>query len=271
MARSPSPEKHEPPACIAVLDLEVSPDPIAAMLLNARTPTRGSSWATSRIDVATVLVARRRGKKWKVDHFVTYDADPASPHSNCDEKGLLIEIARLLQEAGTGATAERQPRLVTYNGETFDLPILRRRALYHGLFDETDLLEPTGLRSFDVMRRLALPWGTKAPKLKEAAAGLRVPATHIVPRGRRFLKGERAAKCEVDVCATYLLHAFEMAAECGDGTIVDAQWRGLADEIGYDRFVPGHLAQFARHPRMRGEADTDAWMREAMRGSEDAG
>ncbi|WP_279350629.1 ribonuclease H-like domain-containing protein [Erythrobacter litoralis] len=240
------------PDRICVLDLEVSPDPSAAILLNSRKPIRESSWAVSRIDVATILVAERKGPKWSVDDLLTIvvsDVEIGHVAQLPTEEDLLRELVRHLRPLQPDR--RRDAKLVTYNGEAFDLPILRRRAIAHGLFDKAGLLNARSLGSFDVMRHLAGGRGARHPKLKEAAAALGIPATHQVERGPRLQYDPRAAKCETDVCATFLLYAYELAAACGDGSVIATLWRALADHIGYDRMVPGHLAQFARHPRLR--------------------
>ena len=252
MSSSKSWGPGEMPDRICVLDLEVSPDPNAAILLNSRKPVRESSWAVCQIDVASVLVAKRRGCKWAVEDLITIvvsDTDVLHVGRLPTEESLLQELVRHIRPNQTDRS--QNARLVTYNGEAFDLPILRRRAMAHGLFDQPALLTARNLGSFDVMRNLAGGRGARHPKLKEAAAALGIPATHQVQRGPRLQYDPRAAKCETDVCATFLLHAYELAAQCGDGEVIAKLWRALADHIGYDRMVPGHLAQFARHPRLR--------------------
>ncbi len=53
----------------------------------------------------------------------------------CDERHMLVRFTEL---------AGRYPRLVSYNGRSFDAPMLRRRLAYHGLpplrFENIDLL-----------------------------------------------------------------------------------------------------------------------------------
>lgn len=252
MSSSKSGDPGSIPDRICVLDLEVSPDPNAAILLNSRKPIRESSWAVSRIDVASVLVAERRGRKWTVEDLLTIvvsEGDVFHVAQLPTEEDLLQELVRHIRPRQSERSQDA--RLVTYNGEAFDLPIIRRRAMAHGLFDKPSLLTARSLGSFDVMRNLAGGSGARHPKLKEAAAAFGIPATHQVQRGPRLHYDPRAAKCETDVCATFLLYAYELAAQCGDGEVITTLWRALADHIGYDRMVPGHLAQFARHPRLR--------------------
>lgn len=249
------------PRRIVVLDLEVSPDPVAGRLLNARAQAVSSSWTTSRIDVATVLVARpvasSQDGRWRVTDLVTFDAEPGSEHATGDEVDLLHQVARLLGDAAATPANPKTSWLVTYNGEAFDLPILRMRAMRHGLFGLRDLLSQSRFHSVDMLRRLTRPHGARPPKLREVAAGLRIPGTPDTRRSPMAPNGKRAAKCEVDVCATFLVHAHELAAATGDGRVVDAQWRALADFIGRDRFVPGHLSQFSRHPRFISDENID--------------
>lgn len=244
------------PDIVCVVDLEVSPDPTTALLLNSRKPARGSSWAVCRIDVACVLVTSRSETGWKVDRFTTFavDQDGAGHVSHVgDERGLLVQLGQILSATRREAAEEdRVLRLATYNGDAFDLPILRRRAMANGIFDQVDLVDPVDWMPYDVARHLARSPRTGMPKLKEVAAAFGIPATHQVARGPVLQYDRRAAKCEVDVCATLLLHAYDLAAAARDGAIVKDVWRALADEIGYGRMVPGHLAQFARHRRIGG-------------------
>jgi predicted PolB exonuclease-like 3'-5' exonuclease len=65
------------------------------------------------------LVARQEGDRWTVDAL-------GAPHiGERSEKALISSFADRI--------AELSPQLVTFNGSSFDLPVLRYRAMVHGV------------------------------------------------------------------------------------------------------------------------------------------
>lgn len=234
------------PDRIYVLDIEAGVDAVSQRILNRRANTRSATWASASIEAVSILSAYRVGSKWTVDELTTFDCSPVSPSRNSTEKELLSGVAKRLDHPGAKDDPQ-VPRLVSFNGLAFDLPILRQRALLHGLFELTPIVTPS-LPHVDMHIAAEPSRRAKRTSLKELAASLRIPASHQIPGGAPAHWSSRAAKCQVDVCATYLLHAFGLAAACGSDEPLRASWRALATFIGDPNRADAHLAQFARHP-----------------------
>jgi predicted PolB exonuclease-like 3'-5' exonuclease len=114
-----------------------------------------------------------------------------------------------------------KPRLVTFNGRGFDLPVLKYRALKHGITSpwfaqgEGKWDNYSGRYSVDwhcdLMDALADFGATKACKLSEVSSLLGVPSKLGVDGSlvKEFVQTGRLAEvrnyCETDVLATYLV------------------------------------------------------------------
>lgn len=132
---------------------------------------------------------------------------------NDDEASMLGQVISYFEN--------EPPRFVTYNGRSFELPLLRLRAMRHGLkmpwiqrmgdrWDNYDSRYSHGWHA-DVMDLLTRYGAAARMKLSEAAICAKLP-------GKIFGKGssvfelykagrydEIAAYCEMDVLTTYLL------------------------------------------------------------------
>jgi predicted PolB exonuclease-like 3'-5' exonuclease len=155
----------------------------------------------------------------------------------------------------------RQPRLVTFNGRGFDLPVLKYRAMAHGVAAPT--LYAAGDRRNGYASRYATDWHCDlADVLSDHGASARVSLEEVaavlgIP-GKLGLDGSQVAAlvdegriaevrdyCETDVLSTYLvylrhrLHTGGLSPEGHD--------RAVADVIAYIescRAERPHLARF---------------------------
>jgi len=130
----------------------------------------------------------------------------------------------LLAEGALAWLGERGT-LVSHNGVSHDLPLIRRRAMRTWMFDHTPSVfawaDPSPRRHYDTM--LSLGQGS----LLDLCAGLGIPA--LVPRrGKSSVADGRIRKCEVDVVATGVAFLHAHAAEIGSATWLAAAWRDLA-------------------------------------------
>jgi predicted PolB exonuclease-like 3'-5' exonuclease len=146
------------------------------------------------------LVAHRESDHWAVDVL-------GAPHvGERTEKQLIASFC--------GKIAELKPQLVTFNGNTFDLPVLRYRAMIHGVSAPGLSARPyfnryteDAVDLCDILSSFA--FHTKA-SLNELSKIMGMPGK---PEGiggndveRYFLEGrikEIADYCEIDVVNTY--------------------------------------------------------------------
>ena len=146
------------------------------------------------------LVAHRESDHWAVDAL-------GAPHvGERTEKQLIASFC--------GKIAELKPQLVTFNGNTFDLPVLRYRAMIHGVSapglaarlyfnryteDAVDLCDI--LSSFAPHTKTSLDELSKIMSLPRKPEG--IDGSEVE---RYFLEGrikEIAHYCETDVINTY--------------------------------------------------------------------
>jgi predicted PolB exonuclease-like 3'-5' exonuclease len=146
------------------------------------------------------LVARREPNLWKVDAI-------GAPHVGERAEDALIQ-------AFADRIAELKPQLVTFNGNSFDLPVLRYRAMIHGIAapglsarpyfgryteDALDLCD--ALSSFNASARATLDQISRAmgfPGKPDGMDGSEVEDYFLQGRIR-----EIADYCESDVVNTY--------------------------------------------------------------------
>src|SRR5262245_29559470 len=146
------------------------------------------------------LVARRQDNKWVVDAI-------GAPHiGERSEKELV--------QAFVGKIADLKPQLVTFNGNSFDLPVLRYRAMVHSIAapglsvrpffnrytdDAIDLCDV--LSSFSPQAKATLHEICKVMGISGKPAGI-----HGGEVARYCLEGkinEVADYCETDIVNTY--------------------------------------------------------------------
>jgi hypothetical protein len=113
---------------IIVWDLETAPDAKALARVHGRTEMSTEQvrkvlagefpkLPTHKIVCIGALIASRSDGAWKVDSL-------GAPHIG--ERPEEELIASFIERIG-----RRKPQLITYNGDTFDLPVLRYRAMLH--------------------------------------------------------------------------------------------------------------------------------------------
>ena len=128
---------------------------------------------------------------------------------------------RQLLEGFFGLIEQRAPRLVSFDGRGFDLPVLKYRAMHHGLscprwFSEGDRYNNYGARfsgtyHLDLLEMLSDYGASARCSMHEVAASMGVPGklgTEGDDVTRLFEAGDRAAirdYCETDVLSTLLI------------------------------------------------------------------
>ncbi len=137
-----------------VRDGGARPDPAAILLLD--TETTGLAGGTGTL---AFLVGM---SWWEGAELVTRQLFLAGP---ADEPALLAELA---------ATASRFEVVATFNGASFDLPLLRTRALLNRRADPL-----AGLTSWDLLVPVRRLWGRALPDCRQ-----RTVETEICGRGR---------------------------------------------------------------------------------------
>ncbi|MCJ2082806.1 3'-5' exonuclease [Methylobacterium sp. J-090] len=246
----PLPRRRAPPPAVAptpertilVFDLETVPDleGLARMYglpshdmagAEARLNGKFAKLPFHRIVCVGALAARRDGGVWQVEAI-------RAPHcGDHDEAGLIRDF--------DARVATAAPQIVTFNGNSFDLPVLRYRALVNrvampGLarrayfqrysdaaLDLCDVLsnfQPGGKAGLDALCR-----ALDVPGKPEGIDGSRV--FEFLRAGRI---AEIAAYCRADVAATYRLF---LALQHMRGAIGSDEYR--ASEANLDRFLSG--------------------------------
>jgi predicted PolB exonuclease-like 3'-5' exonuclease len=197
--------------CVIVWDLETAPD-AAAFARMQGTPDLEPAQAEEQMgerfqklplhSIACIgaLIAERADGAWAVRSL-------GAPHVGERSEAELIR-------AFVDRIAERRPQLVSFNGHGFDLPVLRYRAMLHGVAapglarrpyfnryseDALDLCDV--LASYDVRSRMSLDGLCRFLGLAGKPEGIDgSQVASLVKQGRI---GEVAAYCETDVVNTY--------------------------------------------------------------------
>jgi 3'-5' exonuclease len=154
---------------------------------------------------------------------------------------------RELIDSFIGRIGTMKPRLITYNGGSFDLPVLRYRAMLHrisasGLFvreyfnrfseDSVDLCDV--LASYNSRAKVSLDLTSKALALAGKPSSITgADVERLVSTGRI---GEVADYCETDVVNTYRLW---LLAELFRGRLSQQTWQ--ASEKNLEAFVTQRL------------------------------
>ncbi len=171
-----------------------------------------------------------------------------------DEKALLAGFFGMIEK--------RRPRLVTFNGRGFDLPVLKLRAMAHGLscpawFSAGDKPWQGYTKRYDLdfhldlMEALTDFGAIGRMRLHEVAAVFGVPGKlgtsgedveALVAAGRIE---EVRAYCETDVCTTLLvfLRWARFTGELGEGAWARAL-EGLRNHLEAEREARPHLGAF---------------------------
>lgn len=158
--------------------------------------------------------------------------------------------------------------MITYNGRSFDAPVLMARAMVHGLFDARHIARLAGTSRYDDSRHLdvadllanfgAAPRATlvqacaplKIP-VKTGAAGVSVAALAAAGDFEAI-----ARYCETDVIATWLLAQHARAIKLQRSPLSVAQgWVSLAEWIDKGGKKRAHLQPFADKPLIEAARD----------------
>jgi 3'-5' exonuclease len=187
------------------------------------------------------LVAHRESNHWMVDAL-------GAPHvGDRTEKQLISAFCEKI--------AELTPQLVTFNGNTFDLPVLRYRAMIHGISAPGLAVRPYFNRYTEDAVDLCDILSSFAPHAKASLDELsKIMGMPGKPEGidgteveRYFLEGrikEIAEYCETDVVNTYRVW---LRYELFRGRLSDAAFH--ASELNLVEFIKArgntkpHLAE----------------------------
>ncbi|KST56735.1 hypothetical protein AO398_26880 [Methylobacterium sp. GXS13] len=198
---------------VIVLDLETVPDFDAVARVHRLNPADTEAVRTAlgkgfpklifhRIVALGALAAEQVAGVWRVRAF------GAGHAGERDEAALIGDFAADL--------ACTRPRLVTFNGTTFDLPVLRYRALINGVAapglnarpyfrrygsDALDLCDVLG--SFDPRAKVGLDALCRVLRIPGKPEGLDGRGVAALAQAGRY--AEIAAYCKADVLATYRL------------------------------------------------------------------
>jgi predicted PolB exonuclease-like 3'-5' exonuclease len=187
-----------------ILDLETIPDAARWIRPEGAEPAFPPTWA-HRIVVIGYLVLDHA---YRVKHIGHVPAEPAETPDG-RERALLGELSRLV--------GDLRPTLVTYNGRSFDLPVIALRALCHGV-PLRWYYGDRGLRSrhsedghLDLCDWLADHGATRASKLDQIARLIGLPGKVGIDGSQvegLFLDGRLdliESYCLADVAQTALL------------------------------------------------------------------
>jgi hypothetical protein len=223
-----------------VLDLETLPDPKATAIA-----PRGREMAR----VALHYVAAYSSLAATEDQEGRWSGFALRSVSEADEFDLLMEV-----DASLSDLIDADGTLVTYNGLSHDLAVLRRRAAAHWMFGLPGLGRADEIAHRDLLRAHAKDRRTAWPSLRDACAGYGIPTDHnLVGRGTVLPASIR--KSQVDCVATFLLTLYELAANRGDEAPLVKGWSALADYLATPPIRGPHLDQFRWHPRLAAALD----------------
>lgn len=225
------------PSTLVAFDLETAPDPYSIDMLAGCKEGFSRNVALHRISAAAWLVMiEQPDGKWRVDEL-------DSLGTPTDEFDILLTLNRVLQIA-----VDRNGELVTYNGVRHDLPVLRRRATRHWMFELDGIFPARPINHSDVMRSAGLSIGSW-PKLREACAGLGFTCdAEQDPLGSGRTLIPRRRKAEVDTVATMILRLHDLAAERRNAATLAQGWFALAEFIKRQGAARPHLVQFTTSP-----------------------
>lgn len=235
---------RHPPLTIAAIDLETAPDPQAIDLLAGQKDGGRRHVATHRISAAAWLVMRESADGWWEIEELDSQGAPT------DEFDILLSLNRVMR-----LVLDRAGEIATYNGQRHDMPVIRRRAARHWMFEMDGLFPPHPIRHVDAMRTAGLGIGDW-PQLREACAGLGFTCdAEQDPMGAGRTLIPRRRKAEVDTVATMIVRLHDLAAERRDVATLARGWKALADHIRHHAAARPHLLQFTSSPDLEAAAN----------------
>lgn len=179
-----------------------------------------------QIEAIGVLRAKLNAGAWTIEAL-------GAPHRGArSERELIAGFVRSLEES--------KPRLVTFNGGSFDLPVLRWRAMLHEVpapalssckyfaryFDDAvDLCDV--LASFDGRNKVSLDHACRAFGIGGKPPHVDGSQVQTLVDAGRFT--EIAAYCERDVVLTYLLW---LRFELFSGRLTEITYRASLENLG---------------------------------------
>jgi len=175
--------------------------------------------------------------------------------------GESSSAERELIEGFFSMISQRAPQLVSFNGRGFDIPVLKYRAMVHGIgcprwFDEGDRYNNYDARysnryHLDLLEAFSDFGASARCSLHEVASAFGVPGKLDTSGGDvldMFVAGEIDAirnYCETDVCSTMLLllRLLHFQGRLSDGALARSR-EGLVNYLTNEGETRPHLLQF---------------------------
>ena len=226
----------------AVLDIETGPNVDAMLNAAPRARTEMDLSALHRLKAAVVL---------------SFDVSGGGAPSNLRferfgldgrEQEMIFGIDRALPSPAAG------DMLITFNGRSWDIPMLLQRAAAAWCFAVPTLAawgDASFERHFDVMRRGGARPGKGWSSLADRAAAIGIDMR--LARGKAT--GTPASvrrRCTADVAATFLLFAAGEAVRRSDARFFGGAWLALAGVIRTDPALFRDVGYLAEHPVLDG-------------------
>jgi hypothetical protein len=226
----------------AVLDIETGPNVDAMLCAEPRPATESDVAALHRVRTAVVLtfgeVAGNGPTGLRFERFGT----------QMREQELIARIDRVLPEPHEGN------RLITFNGRSWDVPMLMQRAAAAWCFMVPRLSawsEADAARHVDMMRRGGARPGRGWSSLADRAAAIGIDMRLARGKATRTPASIRR-RCTADVAATFLLYAAGESVRRSDARFFAEGWLALAEAVRADPAVFGDLRYLAEHPVLDG-------------------
>lgn len=226
----------------AVLDIETGPNVEAMLCAEPRPNAEMDLAALHRIKAAVVL---------------TFDHVPGHGPQNLrferfDDRLREQELISRLDRVLPGNV--ELDRLISFNGRSWDIPMLLQRAASSWCFAVPRLAawgEATFDQHFDVMRRGGARPGRGWSSLADRAAAIGIDMRLARGKSARTPASVRR-RCTADVAVTFLLYAAHEAVRRSDARFFGESWLALVDTIRADPAILRDLRYLAEHPVLDG-------------------
>ncbi|PDH66744.1 MAG: hypothetical protein CNE89_08630 [Sphingomonadaceae bacterium MED-G03] len=232
----------DPPSRCAVLDIEVGANPDAILDAEPRdsqAPFEPSLFRVTRACVLSFTLGTCAAP---------YDLRLTSLSRDSTEQDLVAKIDRALPECGD------INRIITYNGRSWDLPMLVQRASATWCFSVPRIAAWSRAgpdAHVDMMRQGGPRGGRGWASLADRAAAIGIDM--------RFARGKPTGtvaatrrRCSADCAATFLLYCAHEAVHRGDGALFGGAWLALCALIENDPALMRDLRYFVDHPSLDG-------------------